>query len=93
LGEYYDYSSKNGGYEEDSNDSNEYDHCDCLKANPLLVNTEKCRKGLDQDSFNDGKKSKRSAETFENWNYNWRHSSCLSTLNGFQMDSASIVNF
>jgi hypothetical protein len=51
-------------------------------------------KGLDQDSFNDDKKSKRSTdvETFENWNIDWAHSSSLPTLNGFKVDSMSFVN-
>jgi hypothetical protein len=92
LGEYYDYNNGDG-YEEDTNDSNKYDHCDCLRSNPLSANTEKCKKGLDQDSFNDDddKISKRSVkiETFENWN-DWRHSSSLQTLKSFSLGNVLV---
>jgi hypothetical protein len=91
LGEYYDYNNGDG-YEEDTNDSNKYDHCDCLRSNPLSANTEKCKKGLDQDSFNDDDKiSKRSLkiETFENWN-DWRHSSSLQTLKMFSLGNVLV---
>jgi len=96
LGEYYDYDNGDGD-EEDTNDSNKYDHCDCLRSNPLSANTEKCKKGLDQDSFNDDddddddKISKRSVniETFENWN-DWRHSSSLQTLKSFSFGNVLV---
>jgi hypothetical protein len=49
-------------------------------------------KGLDQDSFNSNKNSKRSAqESYEYWNMDWTHSSSLQTLNSFKIDSGSIV--
>ena len=88
MGEYYDYN--NGGYNQDTNDSNKYDNCDCLRSNP--ASTEKCMKGLDQDSFNNDKVSKRSVnvETFENWN-NWRHSSSLQTLKSFYFGNLLVI--
>ena len=97
MGEYYDYDNEDS-YEEDTNDSNKYDHCDCLRSNPLSANTEKCKKGLDQDSFNDDdddddKISKRSVniETFENWN-DWRHSSSIQTLKSFNYGNILVSN-
>ena len=49
-------------------------------------------KGLDQDSFNSNKNSKRSVqESNEYWNMDWTHSSSLPTLNSFRIDSGSIV--
>jgi hypothetical protein len=93
LGEYYDYTKD--GYEEDTNDSNVFDNCDCLRINPLLVNSEKCMKSLDQDSFNEGKKKKRSLnmDSRESWNNNWRLSSILATLDSFKMDSVLVRIF
>jgi hypothetical protein len=46
-------------------------------------------KSLDQDSFNEGKKKKRSInmDSRESWNNNWRLSSILATLDSFKMDS------
>ena len=87
MGEYYEYTQSDG---EDESDSNDYDHCDCLRTNPLLGNTENCRIGLDQDSFNeeneDKKVSKRSVnddELNENVNNDWRLSSSLATLKNY----------
>ena len=92
-GEYYGYSNNGDGYEDDESDSNKYDHCDCLRINPLTVNEDKCRKGLDQDSFNDDKKSKRSVneETNENWNINWKQSSSIATLESFHIMNSIFV--
>ena len=95
LGEYYDFNDENNnnGYSADERDSNKRNYCDCLRINPILVKTEKCMKSLDQDSFNEKKKSKRSDDFHQtfgdkndaNWN-NWRHSSSLKTLKSFKMD-------
>jgi hypothetical protein len=98
LGEYYEYTSNDESYEEDEGDSDKYDNCDCLRSNPLSAKTEKCLKGLDQDSFNDekDKKSKRSVldETLENGNsFDWRQSSSLSTLKNFNMNSIVVKMF
>ena len=51
LGEYYDF--KNNTYTSSQNDSNEFDHCDCLRTNPLLVTSDICKMSLDQDLFNE----------------------------------------
>ena len=51
LGEYYDF--KNNTYTSGQNDSNEFDHCDCLRTNPLLVTSDICKMSLDQDLFNE----------------------------------------
>ncbi len=100
MGEYYEYANTDESYEEDEGDSDKYDNCDCLRSNPLSASAEKCKKGLDQDSFNDekDKKSKRSASDYmnENWNSNdWKQSSSLATLKNFKMNSIFVkkINF
>ena len=51
LGQYYDY--ENNAYTPDQTSSNEFDHCDCLKVNPLLVTNDTCKMSLDQEVFNE----------------------------------------
>jgi len=80
LGQYYDYA--NQVYTQNETNSKEFDHCDCLRTNPLLVVNDTCKMSLDQDTFNGNTVSspslKRSIiiETHEKTN-DWKHSFSL----------------
>jgi hypothetical protein len=82
-----------GNYENEENDSKEYDSCDCLKIDPTATSSsvEKCVKGLNQDSFNSNKRSKRDTESlFTHFKYDWNDfasSSSLKTLDEFDLNS------
>ena len=87
LGEYYDY--KNKLYTASESNSNEFDHCDCLRTNPLLETSDDCKMSLNQDSYNKDKKSKRSVlfeSNIDNRN-DWSQSSSLDTLKSFNLGS------
>lgn len=91
LNQYYGY--KNGKYENEDNDSNEYDSCDCLKVDPTVTtsSSDKCKKGLNQDSFNTNKRSKRDIESLSNdLKYDWNvfiSSPGLKSLDEFNLKS------
>ena len=85
--QYYGY--KNEMYEAEESDSNEFDHCDCLRTSPLVSQSDKCKAGLDEDSYDeeDGqRKSKRSASN------ECSDSSSLKTLQNFNLNSALDLN-
>jgi hypothetical protein len=81
-------------YSASESNSNEYDNCDCLRTNPLFFTTDKCRKSLNQDSFNDyDETSKRSIYEFEtgnDWN-DWSFSSSVNTLESFSLTSIQVI--
>ena len=93
MNQYYGYS--NGKYENEDNDSNEHDSCDCLKVDPTVTtqSNDKCVKGLNQDSFNSNKRSKRDTESLlrsVHSNLHWNDlalSPGLKTLDGFDLKS------
>ncbi len=91
MNQYYGY--KNEKYENEDNDSNKYDSCDCLKVDPTVTGSsnDNCVKGLNQDSVNSKKRSKRDTESlFAHSKYDWNdlsQSPGLKSLDGFDLKS------
>ena len=69
--------------------SNKNVNCDCLRSNPILTKSDKCKIGLNQEKFNsdDDERSKRSIDDDTDPSIDWSLSSSAKTLENLNVNS------